>query len=311
MTPQGSLSYSQTGTNSDGTPIYTQTQTLSPDEQTKYDLNNQVAISLDGLANSGISQVQTAMGTPLDTSGNSPIVGNVAGGPIQSSLDYSKLGALPSSSDFGSEEQTDANAVYAQAASRLDPQWSNNDNDLTSSLAAQGISTNSDAYRRAQTAESQAKNDAYNQANFSSIQQGDALQQALEAEDLSNRQEGVSEVNNQGTFANTSENQEFNQGVTNANLSNSAAQQQLEQEAYLRNMPLNDIAALLGTGAGVAQPTFNPVPQVGVAAPDYAGLVQNQYTAQMQQYNAQQAAQAQMLGSIFGAAGTVGAAFAP
>lgn len=311
VTPQGDLSYSQTGTNSDGTPQYTQTETLSPDEQTKYDLNNQVAIALDGTAADQIGRVQQTLGTGLDTSGNAPIVSNVAAGPVQTSLDYSNLGALPSSSDFGSEENTDANTVYAQAASRLDPQWQNNDNDLASSLAAQGISTNSDAYRRAETAESQAKNDAYNQANFSAIQQGDTLQQQLSAEDLANRQEGVSEVNDQGTFANTAEGQVFGQGVTNAQLSNSAAQQQLQQEAYLRNMPINDIAALLGTGAGVAQPTFSAVPQVGVAAPDYSGLVENNYSQQNAAYNAQQAAQAQLLGSIFGAAGTVGAAFAP
>lgn len=308
MTPQGSLSYSQTGTNSDGTPQYTQTQTLSPDEQTKYNLNNQVAIALDGLANQSVGQVQNAMSSPLDTSGNAPIVSNVNGGPIQSSLDYSGLQAIPTSNDFSADNQTQANAVYQQAASRLDPQWQQNDSNFASQMAAQGISQNSDAYRRAYQNESMAKNDAYNQAQLTATQAGAAEQSTLYNEALSGRQQGVNEINDQGTFANTSQNQTFNQGLSNAQLSNSAAQQQLQQEAYLRNMPINDIAALLGTGAGVAQPTFQPVSQVGVAAPDYAGLVQSNYQDQTAQYNQQQASQAQMLGSIFGSLGSLGGA---
>lgn len=306
VTPQGSLTYTNNGTNADGTPIETQTQTLSPDEQKKYDLNNQVAISLDGLANSNIGRVSDAQATPFTYDGMTPQVTSASGGPIQSSLDYSSLGAAPTRSDFSADATNTANAQYAQAASRLDPQWSNNDNDVSAKLAAQGISENSDAYRRAQTQESQDKNDAYNQANYSAVQAGNAEQQALYGEDLSTRQQSQNEIDTQGQFANTAQNQSFNQSSANAALANSSRQSEIEQSAYLRNMPINDIAALLGTGSGVQSPDFTPVSQVGVAAPDYSGMVQNNYNAQMQQYNTQQQAQAQMLGSIFGAAGTIG-----
>jgi hypothetical protein len=65
---------------------------------------------------------------------------------------------------------------------------------------------------------------------------------------------------------------------------------------------------LLGTGGGVNSPTFSSYGQVGVAAPDYSGIVQNNYNQAVSQYNTQQQAQGQMLGSIFGSLGTVGAA---
>lgn len=308
VTPQGSLTYTQNGTNADGTPKYTQTQTLSPDEQKKYDLNNQVATQLDGLATDNIGRVQQAQATPFTYDGMTPVTSSASGGNIQTGLDYSGLTALPGTSDFSADAQKTQDTVYQQAASRLDPQWQNSDSDLTSKLAAQGISENSDAYRRAQTTESNAKTDAYNQAQMSAQQAGSAEQSRLFGLALSARQQGQNEVDTQGTFANTAQNQAFNQSAANATLGNSARQQEIEQSAYLRNMPLNDIATLLGTGAGVAAPDFSAVPQVGVAAPDYEGIVQNNYNQAVSQANAAAANKASGLGSIFGAVGSLGSA---
>jgi hypothetical protein len=80
-------------------------------------------------------------------------------------------------------------------------------------------------------------------------------------------------------FNNQAGAQEFNQNLTNANLNNAARQQQIQEATYLRNLPLNDIAALLGTGGGVQGPQFSSVSQVGVAAPDYMGQVNNTFNA--------------------------------
>jgi hypothetical protein len=112
-------------------------------------------------------------------------------------------------------------------------------------------------------------------------------------------------------FQNQNQATQFQQGGANATLANQARQEGISEATYLRNLPLNDIASLLGTGGGVQNPTFAATPQVGVAAPDYEGIVQNNYNQAVSQYNTQQQAQAQMLGSIFGAVGTVGSAFIP
>lgn len=321
VTPQGSLTYSQNGTNSDGTPRYTQTQTLSPDEQKKYDQNNQVALALNGLATDNISRVADAQSKPFTYDGMTAMKTglNLEGigdaGQIQKGLDYSGLTKLPGTDDFSADAQRVAGSVYSQAASRLDPQWQQNENDIKSQLAAKGISENSDAYRREYDNMSRAKTDAYNQANFSATQAGANEQSRLFGLSMSARQQGQNEVNTQGDFANGAQQQQFGQNaqvaaVNNQNESASAAfnnqtrQQEIEQAAYLRNLPLNDIASLLGTGAGVQSPDFNPVSQVGVAAPDYMGQVNSNYAQAMSQYNSKQASRSQMLGSIFGAAGT-------
>jgi hypothetical protein len=109
-------------------------------------------------------------------------------------------------------------------------------------------------------------------------------------------------------MGNDVQNQWFNQDSSNATFNNSARQQQIQEAAYQRNMPLNDIAALMN-GSQVNAPQFSSVPQVGVQAGDYQGQVQSNYQSQLQQQQAKQAARSQMLGSIFGAAGTAATAF--
>lgn len=308
VTPQGSLTYTQTGTNADGTPQYTQTQTYSEAEQQKYDLNNQVAIALNKLGVENIGRVQDAQSKPFTYDGMTGLRSSASGGPIQRSLDYSGLTKLPGTDDFGAEGQRMADTVYKQAASRLDPQWAQNDNDMKAALAAKGISEDSDAYRREYDNMARAKTDAYNQATWSAQQAGANEQSRLFGLAMGARQQGQNEVNAQGAFANQAQNQAFNQDAANVAMANQARQQEIQEASYLRNLPLNDIAALLN-GNQAQGPDFNPVAQVGVAAPDYMGAVQNQYNAQMQQYNAQQQARSQMLGSIFGAAGSIGSAY--
>jgi hypothetical protein len=365
-TPQGSSTYSITGTNPDGTPQYTQNTTYSPGQQQLYDLQNQTGISLDQLANSNIGRVQQAQATPFSYAGITPQVSNVTPGalatgptganpvqtdvtrgPIQGSLDYSGLTPLPGQADLTADASRVSNSLYSQAASRLDPQWQQADSNVNSKLAAQGISQGSDAYNRAQQNEYLAKNDAYTSAQNAAIQAGGAEQSRIFGLGLQNQQQQQNLIDTAGTFANTAQNQgftqassiadlfnqanqqqfaqntsaaafqntnqgtQFQQGGANAALANQARQEGISEATYLRNLPLNDIASLLGTGGGVQNPTFANTPQVGVAAPDYEGIVQNNYNQAVSQYNTQQQAQAQMLGSIFGAAGTVGSAFIP
>lgn len=304
------MTYTQNGTNADGTPKYTQTQTLSSDEQKKYDQGNQVALALNGLANDNISRVQDAQSTPFTYDGMTAMRSSADGGKIQKGLDYSGLTALPGTQDFSADAKRVSDSVYQQAASRLDPQWQQNDNDVKSQLAAQGISENSDAYRRAYDNMSRAKNDAYSSAQNSAQQAGSAEQSRIFGLAMDARQQGQNEVDTQGQFVNTAQNQAFNQDAANVAMANSARQQQIEQSAYLRNLPLNDIASLLGTGPGVAQPDFSPVSQVGVAAPDYMGMVNSNYGQAVNQANSAQQAKAQMWGQIFGTAGTAATMFA-
>jgi hypothetical protein len=72
-----------------------------------------------------------------------------------------------------------------------------------------------------------------------------------------------------------------------------------------RNQPLNELNALL-SGSQVSNPAqmSGPTPQAQVGGVDYAGMVQDNYAARMQNHNA-------MLGGLFGLAGAGVNAFAP
>ena len=418
VTPDGSLKYSQIGTNSDGTPRYQQTQTYSPEQQALYDQQNKIAQSLGGLAQDNIGRVAGAQADPFTFDGMTPLQAQVGAGPIgqyngeqgpltsnvnagpvqgriegagqvqrgvrsgplQQNLDYTNLEALPNASNFNGAAKSAADAVYGQATSRLDPRFQQEESDIRSRLANQGISDNSDAFRRELDNFGRTKSDAYNQAQYSSIEAGRAAQQQGYAQALATRQQGVGETNNQGQFANTSQGQGFQQDVTNANINNTAQgqvfgqnatqlqvgneaqsqqfdqgqlnanlnngtqnqqftqalaalgfnntsqnqqfnqslaggqfnnanrQQQIQEASYLRNLPLSDIVALLGTGGGVQDPQFNQFAQVGVAAPDYQGAVYKNFDAANQQYQQRLQARSSGLGSIFGLAGSLGAA---
>ena len=73
----------------------------------------------------------------------------------------------------------------------------------------------------------------------------------------------------------------------------------------LRNQPINEVSALLGTGPGVQNPQFVNTPQNGTIQPtDVAGIYQNGYQQQLQNYQMQQQQaqqqQSAMLGGLFG-----------
>ena len=85
----------------------------------------------------------------------------------------------------------------------------------------------------------------------------------------------------------------------------SARQQQLGELAYRRNEPLNVLSALR-TGSQVTAPTYvNSAQQATTAGPDLLGAAGLQYNAAMGDFNARQAAQANLNQGLFslGAAG--------
>lgn len=310
-TPQGSITYTQTGTNADGTPKYAQHQQLSPDQMAIYNQQTGISKALNGLAAGNIDRVTQAQQTPFNFDKMNPLQSAQSNGDqLQTSLDFSKLKPVVGQGDmsFSDIAKTAADTVYKQAASRLDPQYSQLEAGERNRLINSGISENSEAYRQAMDNFGRQRTDAYNQANYSSIGAGLAAQQQEFDQSLAGRQQGVNELGMAGGFKNSALSQQFNTNTQAANQNNAIRQQQIDEAAYLRNLPINDIAALMGTSGGVSQPQFNDFAQVGVAAPDYQGAVYANFNAANQQYQAAQQARSQGLGGIFGLAGSLGSA---
>jgi hypothetical protein len=226
VTPYGSLTYSQSGTDPYGNPTYTATQALSPQQQQLLDYQNQTSMGLGRLAGQGLGYVENMLQTPFDTS------------------------ALPSTGFNPSQSYQDA---YMQ---RLQPQIQQGREALDVKLANAGIPVGSEAYRRAQMAQSQRENDLLAAATTQGFGVGQQARQSA-----------------------------------------------LQEQAYLRNEPLNTLSAVR-TGSQVTGPQFvNSAQQATTAGPDLLGAAGMQYNAQMGDFNARQAAQSNLNQGLFGLAG--------
>lgn len=147
VTPYGTSTYTQNGTDATGAPLYTNTINLTPQAQSQLDtqLNQNDAIAKLGL---GLTdQIGNSINTPLP--------------------------------DTATDGKAAANAYYKNQTDYLDPQFANQQSDMDAKLANQGInqSSNPAAYQRAEDQFGRDKTFAYNQAQNTAIQQGVNQQQ--------------------------------------------------------------------------------------------------------------------------------------
>ncbi|RUV82967.1 tail fiber domain-containing protein, partial [Mesorhizobium sp. M1A.F.Ca.IN.022.07.1.1] len=151
VTPDGNLTYSQTGTykwndpytgKSYDIPTYTATQTLSQTGQAIKDQTDQAQLNLGKLANSQSAFLNDFLSKPVDLS-----------------------------NDATEARLMDLGMKRLQPA--LDARRASNEADLIN----RGIRPGSDAYAQAQNLENQGENDAYNQLLLSG--RGQAVQEAL------------------------------------------------------------------------------------------------------------------------------------
>ena len=165
MTPYGNLTYKQTGKSDAGNPLWSATQTLSPAEQQKLDANNGLSLSLLGTAQNGIGQVNN-------------LLSNTA-------LDESKL-AQPS---------IQGQAVQDAIMKRLQPELDRQQSGLDTQLANQGIMQGSDAWKTAQTQQSNNRNDLETQAALQGINTGQSARQQGVAEQYAAQSRSLDIVN--------------------------------------------------------------------------------------------------------------------
>lgn len=246
-----------------------------------------------GLSDSVTGGIQRSMG---DTGQAQSL--NSAAPTVQQQLDYSGLSAVPT--DYAAASKAAYDASYGQATSRLDPQWQQSQSDFDAKMAAMGISNNSDAYRRELQNLSNARTDAYNQAQFSAQSAGQQAQQQAYAQAMAVRQQQQNEANTQGNFANAAQSQIFGQDVT-ANAANNAAQQQNYTQTA-NNMQLANSAQQQAFGQAVNVNSANNAAQnqnynQALSTGNFANSAQNQrYTQSMGVNAANNAAQAQNYG---------------
>lgn len=126
-TPQGSLTYTQTGKWDDGTPKFSSTQQYSPEQQKLYDLGNQTQQNIGQIGVDQSARIGELLGTPFKT----PDAAN--------------------------------NKIAEMQRGFLDPQWDRNEEKLRTQLINSGVRPGSEAYERAVGDQSTQRQNAYNQ----------------------------------------------------------------------------------------------------------------------------------------------------
>lgn len=272
-TPQGSVVYSQRGTSSAGTPLWSQTVTMSPEQQAAYNKDVAMNARLQDVGMQGVGYVQNALNAPLASPGqavstagttnfvtgvNAPnlrtqvgqtqdIQGNVASpdiglatganaGRIQNRT-FNNLGQIQTNAGNPELTQQDVtNAVYQQQTAMLDPQFQKSQARLENQLANQGITRDSEAWNSAMQDANMQKQQAYESARNSAIQQGVSAGSQMYQNQLAGMQAGNAALGQQfgqglqgATFSNTAQQQAYQQQLSNAQMQNQARAQQLQE----------------------------------------------------------------------------------
>ena len=214
-------------TDSQGKPIssWSQTTTLSPQQQQQYNDQAQIASDKNNLALQLVPRMQSEFGQAADYSqlapyANVPLqagglnaITNPYGfspntGGIQGSLNYGNLQGV----DQADKTRSDAyNSIYNQATSRLDPQFAQQQSQMQTQLANKGITEGSAAYQQAMDSFNRQKTDAYNQAQMSATQGAGQQAQVDYGINMGLRQQQASEAQNQGQFGNQAQQQQYAQ----------------------------------------------------------------------------------------------------
>lgn len=138
-------------------------------------------------------------------------------------------------------------------------------------------------------------------------QQELALRQQAEAEQQAQFGAGQSAYQQQLASMLAQRGQQTQEAQAESAQALAARQQGFQEDAYLRSLPLNEVAALLGTGQ-VGMPSFNAPPSTSVAPTNLSGDVYQSANLNQQNYLQQLQNQQASLGGLFSLGGALGSA---
>lgn len=298
--PWGSVNYNQTGTSASGTPIYTQTTSLSPSQQRIFNQSQAAQGNLAGIAADQSAFLQDYLGQQMDFSGLPALQSSY--GPGYNTNFNRNLGLATSyagADDFSADRRRVEDALWQRTAGDR----SASEATLRATLAAKGVREGSAAW----DAEMQRMAAQNTDARLATIAAGGEEQQRLVNMAQQAAMFGNSARLAQGQFGMSAQ-QAQNAAVANQTaLQNSARSQGMQEMFAQRNQPLNEIIGLLG-GTQVQAPgsMYSGTPQTSVAGTDISGLINQNYQNQMSQYQNGMGGLFGLGGSILGAAGSAG-----
>ena len=219
--------------------------------------------------------------------------------------------------NFSADRQRVEESLYG----RIDPQLQRDRQALETRLQDQGIRYGSAAYNQAMDDWNRQSTDARLAVTAAGGQeQQRMMDMAAKRAGFQNaaQLQQFQEYQQRGMFANQAQAQDYQQAAlrgqfANAGLvqnfarnqavysaENQARAQSLAEQYAQRNQPINEISALM-SGSQVKDPSFITTGRENIATTDYAGLVNNAFSQNLQNYQIQSNNANQLIGGLFGA----------
>jgi hypothetical protein len=330
-TPFGSVHYNQTGEGPNGVPIMERVVSLNPGEQKILDWRRQLQKKL-------LKQIANQTGFNLNNGPNTGIgllkdAKELARQPGPSLADYRELANQPGPDltayralanrtgpklDEAARQQVQ-DALYRRQTAELDPRYKQQQIDLETQLANQGVMRGSEAWTKALDDFSRNKDRAYGDALDRAITGGGEEMQRLFNMKLQRRGQNLGALQNLFGMQTTRRGQRLGalkdlynmQSDKRANrlaaygnlfsLSQQARNNWLQERLTKRGLPFQELNALLGKD-GVNVPQFSPTQPVNVETPDIASLIQGNYNNQLKLWQKEQEDDQQMMSDIISTA---------
>jgi len=289
-TPWGSTNWSaKAGTDpSTGKPItqWTQNTTINPQLQDALDDQLAIQSGKSDLAQGFMSRVANEYSKPFDWNNLPQMQGVGEASKLQSGFNF---GPQIPQIDSAYRDQ-----VAGQLMQKMQPVHDYQTRGLETKLANQGLRPGSEAYNRAmgQLGQQQAA-ERYNALDASGNEA-----QRLFGMQMQSAQQGYNQNLGAAQFGNQAATQQQGLNLQAAQFQNQLRQQAIAEQAQRRGMSLNEMNALL-SGQQVAMPQMPGFNQAQRSeTPQILNAVGQQYDAQLGAYNAQQASNNALLGSV-------------
>jgi hypothetical protein len=295
---------------------WSQDTTLNPESQRALDAQLGLTAGRSELAGSLLPRAQQEFGQAVDWNqfsdpGSRVQAGNLT--PEQLQRQVSSQG-LPGLNPAERYRQDAEDAIYGKMTNRLKERFGRENADMESKLYAKGLREGDQAYGNEQRDMRDSQNLAYDDAMFNSIIGSGQEASRMFGMDSSARGQLFGERMGQGNFANAASGQafgqqaaaggqNFGQQMQSSQYDTQLRQQQIAEELQRRGFSLNEINALI-TGQQVGMPSmpgFNTANRA--EGTQFLQAAQMQGQADLDRFNAQQAATQGMMSGIGSMAG--------
>jgi hypothetical protein len=313
-------------------PRFTATQTQTPQAAAIDAQNNATKLNLSTLGNQQSQRVSNLLSQPFNPSTDAPAAGNASGimGVGQAATSYDTGGQIQNTfGDAGNITRgygpadnfsADRQRVEDSLMARMNPQLQKERANIEQRLADQGIRYGSQAYTSAMDdynrqatdtrfgAISQAGGEqqrmmdmAAKEAGFENSAQQQAYDQAMGRGSFSNQAQAQQNAQNAALagFGNAGLAQQLAQQQSGFNAQNASRNQYMQEQYQQRQQPLNEISAMM-TGSQMQNPNWLNTPSSQIANTDFAGIMNQNFAQQSQNYQTAQSGWNSVMGGLLG-----------